>query len=43
MAAVCHDFEVVKLIIEEVDDKNPNGGEFNETPMHIAAITGFDL
>ena len=32
--------EVCKLIIDQMDDKNPKMGEFQDTPLHDAAMNG---
>ena len=39
-AASCGYFEVCKLIIDQMDDKNPEMGEFMDTPLHQAALNG---
>ena len=39
-AARCGYLEVCKLIIDQMDDKNPKMGEFMNTPLHEAALNG---
>jgi len=39
-AARCGYLEVCKLIIDQMDDKNPKMGEFMDTPLHEAALNG---
>ena len=39
-AALSGHLEVCKLIIDQMDDKNPKSGEFLDTPLHNAALNG---